>query len=66
MSSTAFKVLAMTIILALVLLVSCGAVIHDDATTNFKLGRRLLADYNMPMPTYQPVGGGGYVAPTHP
>lgn len=28
-------------------------------------GRRLLADY-MPMPTYQPVGGGGYVAPTHP
>lgn len=29
-------------------------------------GRRLLADYNMPMPTYQPIGGGGYVAPTHP
>lgn len=29
-------------------------------------GRRLLADYNMPMPTYEPIGGGAYVAPTHP
>ncbi|KAL0005659.1 hypothetical protein SO802_013220 [Lithocarpus litseifolius] len=66
MSSTAFKVLAMTFILALVLLVSCGGIIHNDATPNFKLGRRLLADYNRPMPTYEPVGGGGYVAPTHP
>jgi hypothetical protein len=37
MSSTAFKVLAMTIILALVLLVTSGAIIHD-ATPNLKLG----------------------------
>ncbi|KAM4108614.1 hypothetical protein ACJW30_03G058800 [Castanea mollissima] len=63
MSSTAFKVLAMTIILALVLLVSTGAITYD-ATPAFKLGRRLLAEIHPPgYPTY---GGGGYQAPTHP
>ncbi|KAM3705150.1 hypothetical protein ACB098_03G058000 [Castanea mollissima] len=61
MSSTAFKVLAMTIILALVLLVSTSAITYD-ATPTFKLGRRLLAEDNK----YISYGGGGYQAPTHP
>ncbi|KAL0005648.1 hypothetical protein SO802_013209 [Lithocarpus litseifolius] len=63
--SSSFKLLAMALVLAVMLLMSSEIV---EATPNFKLGRRALdgvGDPSLPKP-YGPGGSGGYYYPPSP